>query len=310
MRLAAFGVNLVFVILAASASAQRTSIGIAPGFDAGGDDFGTAIVEHLTLYIYQDLLANKQFAPSLLNPGGVYTPLDTSWLTEYVQDRPDIDLLLVPTLKPTVTTDKGTTSTITIELSLLDVHTGDAKSTWTVSETIKAKNAWLQKGETAIVSAANERTGKFGLGIDASQDFAKQPLGKTTAHLAEMVRDTIPAHLSGLTKASTGKAADSPQAAASAPCLMHTRITYNYKHSVSHSYTLTANGLDQSTTILDGVSSFQAPEGPLLLQFTLNDAPYKLSRESIYQLSATHFCKNSTLVIDIGQGGDAHHHWE
>ena len=59
------------------------------------------MVQHLTLYIYQDLVDSKQFAPSLLNPGGVYTPLDTSWLTEYVQDRPDLDLLLVSTLKPT-----------------------------------------------------------------------------------------------------------------------------------------------------------------------------------------------------------------
>jgi hypothetical protein len=73
---------------------------------------------------------------------------------------------------------------------------------------------------------------------------------------------------------------------------------------------LLANGLDQTLTIQDGVSTFQAPEGPMLLQFTINDAPYKLSREPVYQLSTIHSCKNSTLVIDIGQGGDAHDHWE
>ena len=91
---------------------------------------------------------------------------------------------------------------------------------------------------------------------------------------------------------------------------MHTRITYSYRHSSSHSYTLLANGLDQTTTIVDGVSTFKTAEGPLLLQFTLQDTPYKLSGEPVYQLSTIHSCKNSTLVIDIGQGGDAHHHWE
>jgi len=107
-------------------SAQRIALGIAPAYDAGGDDFGPLLVQHLTLSIYQDLLGSKQFAPSLLSPGGVYTPLDTSWLLEYVQDRPELDLLLVSTLKPTVNDKNG--SSINIELDLLDAHSGDRKS--------------------------------------------------------------------------------------------------------------------------------------------------------------------------------------
>jgi hypothetical protein len=294
-------------------SAQRISLGIAPGFDAGGDDFGPTLVQYLTLYTYQDLLPSPQFVPSLLSPGGVYTPLDTSWLTEYVEDRPDLDLLLVSTLKPTVTDKNGTT--INIELSLLDARTGDTKSTWTVSDTTKTKNAWLQKGEAAITSAVNGRADEYGFDITSSTDFQKQPLGKTTAHLAAEIRDTLPAHLGGFVKTAADKAAGppsaAPDAAASAtPCAMHTRITYSYKHSVSHSYTMVANGLDETTTIADGVASFKVPEGPLLLQFVINDSPYKLSRQPVYQLSTTHSCKTDTLVIDVGQGGDAHHHWE
>jgi hypothetical protein len=309
MRLRAFAVALALV--AASASAQRLSIGIAPGYDAGGEDFGPAVVEHLTLFLYQDLLDSKQFAPSLLNPGGVYTPLDTSWLTEYAQDRPELDLLLVSTLKPTVPIDKGGSYNIIVELSLLDAHTGDSKSTWTVSETIKSKNAWIEKGQSVMTGAVNGRAGQYGYAIMPSRDFEKQAIGKTTAHLAEMVRDTLPAHLGGFASTASGKSPDtSATPSSSAPCDMHTRVTYNYKHSASHSYTLLANGLDQSLTITDGLSTFKAPEGPLLLQFTLNDTPYKLEKQPIYQLSTTHSCKSSTLVIDIGQGGDAHHHWE
>jgi hypothetical protein len=294
--------------MSAQAIAQHMTLGIAPTYDAGGDEFGETVVQHLTLYTYQDLLGNKQFTPVLLNPGGVYTPLDTSWLTEYVQDRPELDLLLVSTLKPTVN-EKGGGFTITIELSLLDAHTGDSKSTWAVAETIKEKNAWLEKGASMVTSAVNGRSDQYG-GVSiltSSTDFEKQPIGKTTQHLAQEIRDSLAAHLGGFVKTAADQ---TPEAAGSSSCDMHTRVTYNYKHSVSHSYTLLANGLDQTLTIQDGVSNFKAPEGPLLLQFTINDSPYKLEKQAVYQLSTIHSCKASTLVIDIGQGGDAHQHWE
>jgi hypothetical protein len=256
-------------------------------------------------------MGNKQFSPSLLSPGGVYTPLDTSWLADYVQDRPDLDLLLISTLKPTVAVDKSGSFTISVELSLLDAHTGDAKSTWTVSDTIKSKSAWLEKGQSMITNSINERSDRYGLnGISASSDFDKQPIGKSTAHLAEEARDTLGAHLAGFAKSSPEVVDAGASVSGSGPCQLHTKITYNYKHSVSHSYTLLANGLDETTTIQDGISDFKAPEGPLLLQFTINDAPYKLSKQAIYQLSTSHSCKSSTLVIDVGQGGDAHQHWE
>jgi hypothetical protein len=292
-------------------SAQRIALGIAPAYDAGGDDFGPLLVQHLTLYIYQDLLGNKQFAPSLLSPGGVYTPLDTSWLTEYVQDRPELDLLLVATLKPTVS-DKAAT-TIAVQLDLLDAHTGDTKSTWTVTDvTNKSKSEWFAKGEAAVTAAINGRANEYG-GVDiltTSTDFEKQPIGHSTAHLADEIRDTLPAHLGGFV-AAAGKPADPPApAVAPPPCTMHTRITYDYRHSVSHSYTLLANNLDETTTITDGISTFKVPEGPLLLQFTVNDAPYRLTKEPIYQLSTFHSCKSDTLVIDLGQGGEAHQHWQ
>ena len=308
MRLRELVVGLLLSGTAVLSQAQRIAIGIAPAYDAGGDEFGEALVQHLTLFVYQDLLDSKQFAPSLLSPGGVYTPLDTSWLTDYVQDRPELDLLLVSTLKPTVS-EKGGGATISIEIELLDAHSGDTKSTWTVAETIKEKNAWLQKGQSMVTTAVNGRGDQYGVTVlSSSTDFEKQPIGKTTAHLAEEIRDTLPAHLGGFAK----KVSDAPAESApgGAPCEMHTRITYNYRHSVAHSYTLLANGLDQTLTLQDGVSTFKAAEGPLLLQFIVNDAPYKLSKEPVYQLSTFHSCKSSTLVIDLGQGGDAHHHWE
>ena len=64
--------------LAVTAVAQKVSIGIAPVFDAGGEEFGPVVVQHLTLFAYQDLLDSPAAHASLLSPGGVYSPLDTS----------------------------------------------------------------------------------------------------------------------------------------------------------------------------------------------------------------------------------------
>ena len=289
---------------APSVHAQKIVVGIAPAFDAGGDEFGEALVQHLTLFAYQDLLSSGQFAPVLLNPGGIYTPLDTSWLTSYVQDRPEIDLLLVPVLKPTVV-DKNT-ATVVVELSLLDPKTGEAKSTWTVSETTKEKNAWVQKGQAMAMSMAGDRSSRYGVSMPSpTSDFEKQPIGKTTEHLATQVKDTLAAHIGGA-KPSGAK----PDPQGSGACPVHVKITYAYKHAVSRSYTMLANGLDQTSNIADGVDTFKADEGPMLLQFTINDAPYRMSKEPLYQLSAAHSCNYQTLVIDLGQQGDAHQHWE
>jgi hypothetical protein len=305
MKLHGLAIAVVILGLAVASPAQKIALGIAPAFDAGGDEFGDALVEHLTLFAYQNLLESKQFTPVLLNPGGVYTPLDTNWLTEYVQDRPELDLLLVPVLKPTLV-DKNT-ATVTVELSLLDAHTGVTKSTWTVSESTKEKNAWVQKGESMAMSSVTGRGERYGLSMPSpTSDFEKQPIGKTTEHLAQQMRDTLAAHLGGFTKTAAAK----PEPMGSGACPVHTKITYSYRHAASHSYTLLANGLDQTSTIADGVSTFKADEGPMLLQFTLQDAPYKLMKEPVYQLSATHSCNYQTLIIDIGQQGDAHQHWE
>lgn len=91
---------------------------------------------------------------------------------------------------------------------------------------------------------------------------------------------------------------------------MHTHISYGYKHAVSRSHTLTVNGLDETSTIDDGVSAFQMAPGPIYLKFTLNDAPYSMSKQTVYEISTIHHCEQQMLQIDIGKQGDAHFHWE
>jgi hypothetical protein len=296
-------------IASVAAVAQKVSVGIAPVFDGGGEAFGPVVAQHLTLFTYQDLLESPAAHPFLLSPGGVYSPLDTSWLVEYVQDRTDLNLLLVATLKPVVNPTKERW-VIPIDLVLLNARSGDTVASWTVSTEVNSHKTLLDYGEVIIEQGTQDRFKqmKDTYKIAPSRDFEKQPLGKATAHLASSIRDTLEAKLAGLAMGKPSAQASLMPATAqsAAPCPVNVRITYGYKHSASHSYMLLANGLDQSTNLKEGIASFSAPEGELLLQFSVNDAPYKLEKESLYQLSVLHSCKFSNLIVDLGPGGDAH----
>lgn len=310
-------VALVLLLLSGawiSIQAQKISIGVAPVFDGGGEDFGPAVVQHLTLFTYQDLLDSALVHPSLLSPGGVYSPLDTSWLVDYVHERPEMSLLLVATLKPSASPVKGRWS-IPIEVNLLDAQSGDTLGTWTVSVEIDQKKSLLEYGQYAQVTPLAGQYDKYGsmvkkFNIAPSRDFEKQPLGKACAKLASEIRETLDAKLTALGKAKVAASLVPASVSAAASCPVHFRITYSYKHSASHSYMLLENGLDQSTNLIDGLATFTAPEGELLLQFSVNDTPYKLEKESLYQASTVHSCKYTNLTMDLGPGGDAHAIWK
>jgi hypothetical protein len=310
----AWVVFLGATIVSLTAVAQKVSIGIAPVFDGGGEAFGPIVAQHLTLFAYQDLLGSSAAHPSLLGPGGVYSPLDTSWLVEYVQDRTDLNLLLVATLKPVANPGKERWI-VPVDLELLNARSGDTVASWTVSTEIDSHKT-LSDFEQAVIEQGTQdrfRQMKDTYKITPSRDFEKQPIGKATAHLAAEIRDTLQAKLAGLgTAMPTPQASLMPVAAQGAPasCPVSVHITYAYKHSASHSYLLFANGLDQSLNLKDGTASFSAAEGELLLQFSVNDAPYKLEKESMYQLSVLHSCKSTNLIVDLGPGGDAHTRWE
>jgi hypothetical protein len=297
---------LTIALLAVAAlpvAAQKVALGIAPVYDGGGDDFAPAVTQFLTLYMYEQFIDSKQFAPVLLNPGGIYSPLDTSWLIEYSQNRgdgPELDLILVPTLKhlDRIEHRKGT---LVVEVTLLDARSGDTKATWNVNAEIDTKFSWITRPLDSL------GTSIVNLGVMPTVTFEREPIGKATAHLAEQIRDTLPTHLAGLQVATS---ATPPPPPVEPSCTMHTRITYHYKHSASQSYLLMVNHLDQSANVKDGYTTFHMDSGPMVVQFAVNDAPYKLLKEPIYQLSTYFSCSKSTLIIDLGPGGDAHHHWE
>ncbi|HEY1986432.1 MAG TPA: hypothetical protein VGG85_13535 [Terracidiphilus sp.] len=297
-----------------TAGAQKVSIGIAPVFDAGGEEFGPVVVQHLTLFAYQDLLESPAAHPALLSPGGVYSPLDLSWLVDYAHDRTDLDLLLVAILKPVANPGKERWI-IPVDVSLLNARTGDLLTKWTTSVEINSHKTLMEYGQVILEQGSQGRYSQYKgtYKITPSRDFEKQPLGKATAHLAKSIRETLENKLPGLSMAKPPQAAlVSATMAPAAPnsCPVNVHITYGYKHAASHTFLLLVNGLDQSLNLKDGTASFSAPEGEMLLQFSVNDAPYKLQKEPMYQLSTQHDCAQKTLTLDLGASGDAHPHWE
>jgi hypothetical protein len=148
------------------------------------------------------------------------------------------------------------------------------------------------------------------IGLNSNSTFEKGPLANSTWRVADSIRDALPAKTAGVANNTAPMQAIPSSTASPAQCVTHTRITYGYKHSVSRSQLLIVNDLDQTSTLKDGFSSFMLPEGPTIIQFSLNDAPYTMSKQPFYQLSTIHSCSTSTLTIDIGAQGDEHHHWE
>lgn len=302
---------LAFVAaLPLAAPGERIVVGIAPVFDASSSPFALPVSQHLTLFTYQELLGSSAVRPVLLSPGAVYTPLDPSWILEYVQDRKEISLVLLGTLKSAIAADAHHL-TIPVSLSLLDAHTGNSIAEWNVSVEI-------DRGKTELDDGIRNVSGAFGLSpatyVSApSRTFEKQPLGKATAHLASDIRESLEARLKS-TAGGHPENGPSPNSAEKAEhgatCPVRMSITYGYKHAASRSYQLLANGMDQSGAIDNGIATFSAPEGELLLQFSVFDAPYKMAKEALYQLNARHSCALSRLVVDIGQSGDAHIRWE
>lgn len=170
---------LCATVVSVTAVAQKVSVGIAPVFDGGGEAFGPVVAQHLTLFAYQDLLESPAAHPSLLSPGGVYSPLDTSWLVEYAQDRTDLNLLLVATLKPVVNPGKERWI-IPVDLVLLNARSGDTVASWTVSTEVNSHKTFLDYGQVILQQAGQDRYGhmKDTYVGTPSRDFEKQPLGK------------------------------------------------------------------------------------------------------------------------------------
>jgi hypothetical protein len=290
--------------LAAAASAaavdKPTVIGILPVYDDSAKSLTDSLTPNLTYMIYRDLLSNPALQPVLLSPGGLYDPDATDWISEYAA-KAKVDVVLISEILPCLKVNNRH-SRIQFQVRLLTLSDGSL-STKALNDTLEVANDDLfSYVETTYVSSTLAGFYK------GPKDFEKHALGKAALKLAEWTKGYIATALSVPDVPLTG---DDP-GLNPATCGLDFHISYVKKRSISKSYTVIVNNMDQSSTINDGRAHFSMPSGPLSLRIQVNDAPYGVPIEKLYQASTILDCSSSShnLVFEMGNAGDSLLNWQ
>ena len=302
---------LVFSLLVCCAGAQaqeKKVLGIMPAFDSSGDPFGQQFVQNLTAMVY-DKLEGAPFQVVVLNPGGLYNPLlpDTQ---EYVQSA-GVTTLLVAMLKATDKPQKGD-YILHLEAKLEDAESGKELNTTNYSGKISHNDALLDAAKVGIdVGGDASYTARRGRNLlsamtmtNGSRPFAKQPLGKVAVNMASSIQAQVMAQMGS----SSGGAATSGGSA----CTITIRVQYLAKKATSRAYDIIVNGQNNSLWTKDGVTTLENfKSGPMFLQVSVADPPYRMPVQDLYQANTVLDCSRPErqLSLDLGPVGDALLHW-
>jgi hypothetical protein len=292
-----------FLSLAAMASAaannKPTVVGILPVYDSSAKSLTDALTPNLTYMIYRDLLANPALQPVLLSPGGLYDPEAVDWISEYAA-KAKVDVVLISTLLPCIKVNDRR-SRLNLQVRILNLANGTL-SAKAVNDTIEVKNDDLfSYVETSYVSSTVKGFFK------GPKDFEKHALGKAARKLAGWTREYAVTTLSVTDVPPT----DVEPSSRPASCAIDFHISYLKKKSVAKFFSVIADDMDESSTITDGTAHFAVPGGPLVLRLQVNDAPYGVPVETLYQASTILDCSGRThLVMEMGNAGDSLLHWQ
>lgn len=295
-----FGIALLVMFclspLACAGDKEVVRVGILPTFDEGGESFGPVFSQYLTMMLFHNLEQQHGIAPVLLNPGGVYTPSSDEWIADYAQ-RADVDEVLVTAFEKPIAPKQGDWI-LTVRSEMIDVASGKRSDPWKQSATIEKRNAAVQYGiDTYFHDIAF---------VEPSKAFEKQPLGKRARNIADAISADVPAHITNQAKR------PAPQSVDSGPCAVNFKIRYSSKNASSHAYNALVNGRDETLNAKDDGLPLTVKSGPLLIQAQVQDAPYKLPKQPIYQANTYVNCSAAqhNLVLDIGAAGEALLKWQ
>lgn len=302
---------LVCSLLACCAGAQaqeKKALGIMPVFDSSGDPFGQQFAQNLTAMVY-DKLEGAPFQVVVLNPGGLYNPLlpDTQ---EYVQSA-GVTTVLVALLKPTDKPQKGD-YILHLEAKLEDAQSGKELNTTNYSGKISHNDALLDAAKVGIdVGSDASYTARRGHNLlsamtmsNGSRPFAKQPLGKVALNMASSIQAQVMAQMGS----SSGGAAT----AGGGACTITIHVGYVAKKATSRAYDIIVNGQNNSLWTKDGVTTLENfKSGPMFLQVSVADPPYRMPVQDLYQANTVLDCgkPERRLSLDLGPVGDALLHW-
>jgi hypothetical protein len=300
---------------AARTSAQESGgkriVGIMPTFDTTGDSYGQQFAQNMTAMVY-DKLVGAPFEIVLLNPGGLYSPLIPESMLEYTQSA-GVDSVLVTTLLPTDKPQKGD-YILHVEAKLLDAQTAkEMAGASTYSAKVSHNDALLDaaKGGLAFGSSSSNTIRQGGYLYSAmtrtngSRPFEKQPLGKAALGFAGSIQSQM------LTQVQVAKA-ERVDVGRGGACTINVQVHYTAKKATSRAYDILVNGENQSLWTKDGVTTLENFKGgPVLLQISVADPPYRTPVQDLYQANTALDCSRPErqLSLDIGPVGDALLHW-
>jgi hypothetical protein len=286
-------------------------VGIMPTFDTSGDSYGQQFAQNLTAMVY-DRLAGAPFEIVLLNPGGLYSPLIPESMVEYTQSA-GVDSVVVMTLLPTDKPQKGD-YILHVEAKLLDAH--DAKelaAAGTYSAKVSHNDALLDAAKTGLdFGSSTSNTVRHGRDIysamartNGSRPFEKQPLGKAALGMADSIHSQL------LAQVQVAKA-DRSNAPKGGACTISVRVKYTAKKASSRAFDIIVNGANESLWTKDGLTTLEnMKDGPLFLQVSVADPPYRTPVQDLYQANTALDCAlpERELSLEIGAVGDALLHW-
>jgi hypothetical protein len=300
--------GLLLVVCCVGVQAQdKKVLGIMPVFDTSGDPFGQQFAQNLTAMIY-DKLEGAPFEVVLLNPGGLYNPLlpDTQ---EYVQGA-GVSTVLVAMLKPTDKPQKGD-YILHLEAKMQDLNGKDV-NTANYSGKISHNDALLDAAKIGVEYGSNSSyTARRSHDLisammmtNGSRPFAKQPLGKVALAMASSIQ------AQALAQMGSGGAAPSGSGGA---CTITVQVRYVAKKATSRAYDIIINGQNNSLWTKDGVTTLENfKAGPMFLQISVADAPYRMTVQDLYQANTVLDCgkPERQLNLDLGPVGDGLLHWK
>jgi hypothetical protein len=295
----------------AQGTGGKRIVGIMPTFDTTGDSYGQQFAQNLTAMVY-DKLAGAPFEIVLLNPGGLYSPLIPESMLEYTQSA-GVDSVLLMTLLPTDKPQKGD-YILHAEAKLLNAQ--DAKEmapASTYSAKVSHNDALLDAAKGGMEFGSNtSNTMRHGFNIysamartNGSRPFEKQPLGKAALGMADSIHSQMLAQV----QVAKGDRVDPPRGGA---CTISIRVQYTAKKAFSRAYDILVNGESQSLWTKDGVTTLENMKGgPLFLQVSVADPPYRTPVQDLYQANTVLDCARPErqLSLDVSAVGDALLHW-
>lgn len=311
-RICRLGVCMLLLSGCAIAQAQDKAagklLGIMPVFDSSGEPYGQLYSQNMTAMVYQKFEGGP-IRVMLLNPGGLYNPLIPESITDYAQAA-GVDTVLVMVLQPTDKPQKGN-YVLHVEAKLMDAQTAKEMPPSVYSIAMSRNEALLDATKTSL-EYGSDRSGVVHAGARAyaamasgSRPFAKQPLGKAANSMAESV------HTQVIGQYLVAKA-DAPVEPKGGTCTINVGVKYVSKKAVSKAYDIIINGLDQSLLTKEGgtkIENFKS--GPVFLQMSVADAPYRLPVQDLYQANTVLDCAapEHNLFLEIGPVGDALLRW-